>query len=226
MAMAEPVSLLSSRRASTDSPASHRRNAGNNSVPQSPRRPSETYNRIYQPNLSDPGSDSSSDSEGSGSGSSSAGGNDLYQSKAPTASSSALPGTGPRGAKRKSEPKPKKARPPKPITGMLPSGPPQKLEEGMHVCVTCGRTDSPEWRKGPLGPKTLCNVRVTVLAVKHTDDAMQACGLRWAKRNSTAPTRRERKPAGETKKAPAATAAHAHTHAQGQGHGHHGQGHP
>jgi len=30
--------------------------------------------------------------------------------------------------------------------------------EGLHVCVTCGRTDSPEWRKGPLGPKTLCNV--------------------------------------------------------------------
>ncbi|WVN86967.1 cutinase palindrome-binding protein [Cryptococcus depauperatus CBS 7841] len=42
--------------------------------------------------------------------------------------------------------------------------------ETMYVCVTCGRTDSPEWRKGPLGPKTLCN----------------ACGLRWAKRNSTA----------------------------------------
>ncbi|ODN78544.1 hypothetical protein L202_04161 [Cryptococcus amylolentus CBS 6039] len=39
--------------------------------------------------------------------------------------------------------------------------------ETMYVCVTCGRTDSPEWRKGPLGPKTLCN----------------ACGLRWAKRN-------------------------------------------
>jgi len=34
------------------------------------------------------------------------------------------------------------------------------------VCYTCGRTDSPEWRKGPTGPKTLCN----------------ACGLRWAKR--------------------------------------------
>jgi hypothetical protein len=33
------------------------------------------------------------------------------------------------------------------------------------VCRTCGRTDSPEWRKGPQGPKTLCN----------------ACGLRWAK---------------------------------------------
>lgn len=40
-----------------------------------------------------------------------------------------------------------------------------------HVCVTCGRTDSPEWRKGPLGPKTLCN----------------ACGLRWAKRVKTNP---------------------------------------
>jgi len=34
-----------------------------------------------------------------------------------------------------------------------------------YVCRTCGRTDSPEWRKGPEGPKTLCN----------------ACGLRWAK---------------------------------------------
>ena len=33
-----------------------------------------------------------------------------------------------------------------------------KEGEGMHVCVSCGRTDSPEWRKGPLGPKTLCNV--------------------------------------------------------------------
>ncbi|KIP12336.1 hypothetical protein PHLGIDRAFT_62123 [Phlebiopsis gigantea 11061_1 CR5-6] len=35
----------------------------------------------------------------------------------------------------------------------------------MHCCMTCGRTESPEWRKGPQGPKTLCN----------------ACGLRWAK---------------------------------------------
>jgi len=35
-----------------------------------------------------------------------------------------------------------------------------------YVCITCGRTDSPEWRKGPQGPKTLCN----------------ACGLRWAKK--------------------------------------------
>ncbi|ELR07401.1 blue light receptor [Pseudogymnoascus destructans] len=34
-----------------------------------------------------------------------------------------------------------------------------------YVCTDCGTLDSPEWRKGPEGPKTLCN----------------ACGLRWAK---------------------------------------------
>ncbi|KAJ8521637.1 hypothetical protein ONZ45_g1671 [Pleurotus djamor] len=38
-----------------------------------------------------------------------------------------------------------------------------------YVCITCGRTNSPEWRKGPLGPKTLCN----------------ACGLRWAKQTAS-----------------------------------------
>ncbi|KAF9265712.1 GATA-domain-containing protein [Marasmius fiardii PR-910] len=64
-----------------------------------------------------------------------------------------------------------------PSTGAL-DGANEELEDGskkkklkkshapeQYVCVTCGRTDSPEWRKGPLGPKTLCN----------------ACGLRWAK---------------------------------------------
>ncbi|KAK0785523.1 white collar 2 type of transcription factor [Friedmanniomyces endolithicus] len=35
-----------------------------------------------------------------------------------------------------------------------------------YVCAICGTLDSPEWRKGPRGPKTLCN----------------ACGLRWAKK--------------------------------------------
>ncbi|RCH97263.1 blue light receptor [Rhizopus stolonifer] len=38
-----------------------------------------------------------------------------------------------------------------------------------RICTDCGRTDAPEWRKGPKGPKTLCN----------------ACGLRWAKNNKT-----------------------------------------
>ncbi|KAK4950851.1 white collar 2 type of transcription factor [Elasticomyces elasticus] len=41
----------------------------------------------------------------------------------------------------------------------------QKVAEE-YVCADCGTLDSPEWRKGPRGPKTLCN----------------ACGLRWAKK--------------------------------------------
>ncbi|KAH8555585.1 MADB protein [Umbelopsis sp. PMI_123] len=41
----------------------------------------------------------------------------------------------------------------------------------VHVCTDCGTTESPEWRKGPKGPKTLCN----------------ACGLR-AKKNQKAST--------------------------------------
>ncbi|KAI8148063.1 hypothetical protein BJV82DRAFT_594465 [Fennellomyces sp. T-0311] len=36
-----------------------------------------------------------------------------------------------------------------------------------YVCTDCGTATSPEWRKGPHGPKTLCN----------------ACGLRWAKKS-------------------------------------------
>ncbi|GAA5911110.1 PAS domain-containing GATA-type transcription factor [Sporobolomyces salmoneus] len=40
-----------------------------------------------------------------------------------------------------------------------------KAEEGEFVCRDCGTVDSPEWRKGPDGPKSLCN----------------ACGLRYAK---------------------------------------------
>lgn len=36
----------------------------------------------------------------------------------------------------------------------------------VYTCAECRTLDSPEWRSGPLGHKTLCN----------------ACGLRWAKR--------------------------------------------
>ncbi|ORZ34902.1 hypothetical protein BCR44DRAFT_49868 [Catenaria anguillulae PL171] len=38
-----------------------------------------------------------------------------------------------------------------------------------RVCISCGSTSSPEWRKGPTGAKTLCN----------------ACGLRYAKKVKT-----------------------------------------
>ncbi|KAI9376009.1 hypothetical protein BJX61DRAFT_531222 [Aspergillus egyptiacus] len=43
---------------------------------------------------------------------------------------------------------------------------PRKRLKGEYRCTDCGTSNSPEWRKGPDGPKTLCN----------------ACGLRWAKR--------------------------------------------
>ncbi|WFD06182.1 hypothetical protein MVES1_001524 [Malassezia vespertilionis] len=36
---------------------------------------------------------------------------------------------------------------------------------GNHVCLGCQATSTPEWRKGPTGPRTLCN----------------ACGLLYAK---------------------------------------------
>ncbi|BCS27217.1 GATA transcription factor LreB [Aspergillus puulaauensis] len=47
-----------------------------------------------------------------------------------------------------------------------PENEPRKRLKGEYQCADCGTSDSPEWRKGPGGPKTLCN----------------ACGLRWAKR--------------------------------------------
>ncbi|KAF2454606.1 hypothetical protein BDY21DRAFT_290777 [Lineolata rhizophorae] len=49
-----------------------------------------------------------------------------------------------------------------------PGGDKKKKSKGPeeYVCTDCGTLDSPEWRKGPQGPKTLCN----------------ACGLRWAKK--------------------------------------------
>ncbi|KAF9692088.1 hypothetical protein EKO04_009897 [Ascochyta lentis] len=51
--------------------------------------------------------------------------------------------------------------------GRGPSDKKKKLKlADEYVCTDCGTLDSPEWRKGPNGPKTLCN----------------ACGLRWAKK--------------------------------------------
>lgn len=84
---------------------------------------------------------------------------------ASTPSSHSSTDTPPGGDKNKN----KAGRPPKTNTQASASGHkrqksgtggPAGASEGetMHVCVTCGRTDSPEWRKGPLGPKTLCNV--------------------------------------------------------------------
>ena len=43
---------------------------------------------------------------------------------------------------------------------------PAHVDKSMLVCHFCGRKETPEWRKGPSGPATLCN----------------ACGLQWAKK--------------------------------------------
>lgn len=53
-----------------------------------------------------------------------------------------------------------------------------------YVCTDCGTLDSPEWRKGPSGPKTLCNAcgcklsfyvqTLTILTVTNV--------VRWAKK--------------------------------------------
>jgi len=43
---------------------------------------------------------------------------------------------------------------------------PAHMDKSMLFCHFCGRKDTPEWRKGPAGPATLCN----------------ACGLQWAKK--------------------------------------------
>lgn len=46
-------------------------------------------------------------------------------------------------------------------------GTPQHLPfPAAHACVECGTQETPEWRRGPQGKKSLCN----------------ACGLRYAKR--------------------------------------------
>jgi len=43
---------------------------------------------------------------------------------------------------------------------------PAHMDKSMLICHFCGRRETPEWRKGPGGPATLCN----------------ACGLQWAKK--------------------------------------------
>jgi hypothetical protein len=30
-------------------------------------------------------------------------------------------------------------------------------DSGRYVCAICSTVDSPEWREGPMGPRTLCN---------------------------------------------------------------------
>ena len=68
-----------------------------------------------------------------------------------------------------------------------------------RICTSCGTTNSPEWRKGPSGIKTLCN----------------ACGLRY----SRAQSRKAKKAQKEAQQAAAAAAGAAGSGSQASGSG-------
>lgn len=65
----------------------------------------------------------------------------------------------------------KSSVPPKPVAISGPSDEKQQIIEDTprpgegHLCLGCDASSTPEWRRGPLGPRTLCN----------------ACGLVYAK---------------------------------------------
>lgn len=69
--------------------------------------------------------------------------------------------------------------------GRTPSDKKKKLKiADEYVCTDCGTLDSPEWRKGPNGPKTLCNAcgrkfHHTYYSSKYT---LTSNAVRWAKK--------------------------------------------
>jgi PAS domain S-box-containing protein len=73
-----------------------------------------------------------------------------------------------------------------------------------YVCTDCGTLDSPEWRKGPNGPKTLCNAcgrksfitRSSAIALELTRTL-----VRWAKKEKKRQQQKSSLPASLSKKA-------------------------
>lgn len=59
-----------------------------------------------------------------------------------------------------------------------------------YVCTDCGTLDSPEWRKGPNGPKTLCNacgcMFITIFFYTMLMDSLQYGGQRKRRSGTTA----------------------------------------
>jgi hypothetical protein len=59
----------------------------------------------------------------------------------------------------------------------------RKKLKGQHVCNDCGTADSPEWRKGPSGPKTLCNAcGCKCLVLSSCFEANLPHLVRWSKK--------------------------------------------
>lgn len=88
----------------------------------------------------------------------------------------------------------KPTAPPPPTTKARASGPPEPKrarvsngdkEKPATFCRGCGATETPEWRRGPLGPRTLCNACVSASRVPltpgtgaHEDDEEETKGRR------------------------------------------------
>jgi hypothetical protein len=60
-----------------------------------------------------------------------------------------------------------------------------------YVCTDCGTLDSPEWRKGPSGPKTLCNACGCEYSNQTGVKCTNSCSALGQKREEEAGTRRE-----------------------------------
>lgn len=56
----------------------------------------------------------------------------------------------------------------------------RKVDE--YVCTDCGTLESPEWRKGPKGPKTCAAMPISVSQIDVGHRLCNACGLRYSKR--------------------------------------------
>jgi GATA zinc finger len=85
--------------------------------------------------------------------------------------------------------------PPTRLSILIPRTTPSSTSMGaaptpLQTCVHCGATETPLWRAGPAGPKTLCN----------------ACGVRWKKTGSVV-ARGRRRPAPAPKPKPVAAGA-------------------
>jgi hypothetical protein len=89
--------------------------------------------------------------------------------------------------------------------------PPEGLQSGAGSlngsavrCLNCDKRETPEWRKGPYGPRTLCNACVSSrrppLGVRLLTSSPLIQGLVWAKIQK----RRAKEASGSTKPIPAA----------------------
>lgn len=59
-------------------------------------------------------------------------------------------------------------------------------------CSQCGTSETPEWRQGPLGPRTLCNKYAPSGPYRTAHPDQRRCGLRYRKEVLRVETMRQR----------------------------------